>query len=87
MLAIMVVLTLATVAGAPFAIVSDPVVAGIFSVCNTVLNAITLYFLNKAISHSKDAATEATIAREIVDNRKEKAVPPDRKFKRKTDDG
>jgi uncharacterized membrane protein len=82
----MAVMALVTAAAMPFAVVSDAVVAGIFSVCNTILNAATLYFLNKAISHSKDAAAEATIARKIVDNRKEKVVPPpDRKFKRGTD--
>jgi len=85
MLATVVILTLGTAAALPFAVVSDPVVEGIFSVCNTLLNACTLYLLNKALTHSREAADEATTVRRIVDKRERNSHPPDDQWKREGD--
>ncbi len=55
-----------TTAAMPFAVVSDVLVAGIFSLVNTVLNGITLYFLSKAQTERKAVAAKLDVTTEVA---------------------
>lgn len=78
--------SLAITAYWPFAVVSDAVTAGIFSLVNTILNAIVIYMLTRTRQAAKQAAESAASAVDLTSKVARRTDYPRSRPMRETDD-